>query len=372
MNIPGQSQQYDCLVIGAGIIGLMTARVLVRAGLKTAVLEKGTIGMECSWAGGGILSPLYPWRESEVHRSLIHHSHNLYPLLSAELHSDTGIDPEWHQSGMLVFGIDFEEVNQIHSWALKQNIEFEIVSDDQLTAMLPVGCNDLNQAVYLPEITQIRNPRLLQALRKSLENNGVDLYENTEVKRLVLKNHGVNYVESVRGNFRADIIVLANGAWGSFLLTEMRIKPVRGQMICYLGCPGYLQHIVLKDGFYIIPRRDGHLLVGSTVEDVGFDKGTTDNARDVLCHVAGELLPGISKFPLVGHWSGLRPATHTNTPYICAHPEIDGLYLNIGHYRNGLLLAPASAEILADIILKRDVTANTDCFRFQPETPVSC
>lgn len=357
---------HDCIIIGGGIIGLMTARELLHAGLKVAVIDKGRAGMESSWAGGGILSPLYPWRDAGVLQDLIDHSLRLYPHIAEELHSDTAIDPEWQQSGMLIFALERREEDLLHAWAGAGNIPLEVFSRDQLSVLEPCVCDSFDRAICLPGISQIRNPLLLKALCNYLTNRGVDVYEQTEVKRLLVENHRVLGVGTTQGRFQANITVLANGAWGSYLLDELAIKPVRGQMICYQAHPGYLKHILLKDGLYIIPRRDGHLLVGSTVEDVGFDKSTTSDARNMLIKGAEELLPGISGFPLAGHWAGLRPATHTDIPYICAHPGIAGLYLNIGHYRNGLLLAPASATMLADIILKRETVSLAGNFRFQP------
>ena len=311
MNSCGNKNVYDCLVIGGGIVGLMMARELLYAGLKVAVIEKGTTGKESSWAGGGILSPLYPWRDTGVLQGLIDHSLQLYPQIMGEIHSDTGIDPEWQQSGMLIFSIESREEEQIHSWAGSGNIPLEVYTMDQLAVLEPAVADGFDRVICLPSIYQVRNPFLLQALHKYLVNQGVDIHEQTEVRRLNIKNNHVHGVETTRGIFPADIIVLANGAWGSCLLDELAIKPVRGQMICYQTHPGYLNHILLRDGLYIIPRRDGHLLVGSTVEDVGFDKGTTDAAREMLVRGAEELLPGTGSFPLAGHWAGLRPATGT-------------------------------------------------------------
>ena len=349
----------------------MTARELLRAGVQVAIVEKGTVGMESSWAGGGILSPLYPWRDTGELHGLIDHSLRLYPQIVRELYADTGIDPEWQQSGMLLFGISKGEEQQIHSRSAIKNLHMDVVRNNQLKIMEPCLSDAFDRALFLPEVSQIRNPLLIKAMYKFLVQHGADIHEQTEVRRLVIKNNQVTEIDTTQGVFKADNIVLANGAWGSCLLDELAIKPVRGQMICYRADPGYLEHILLKNGLYIIPRLDGHLLVGSTVEDVGFDKSTTNDARTMLINGAGELLPRINDFPLVGHWSGLRPATRTNTPYICGHPGIKRLYLNIGHYRNGLLLAPASAALLTDIIFRRETVSFAGNFRFPPATLAS-
>ena len=327
--------------------------------------------MESSWAGGGILPPLSPWHDTGVLQGLIDHSLRLYPQIVEELYSNTGIDPEWQKSGMLIFAIEGMEAEQLRTWAGTGDIPVEVFSGGQLSVIEPGVSAGFDHAICLPEISQVRNPFLLKALHKYLVNRGVDIHEQTEVNHLLVENFRIQGVGTTQGNFRADNIVLANGAWGSCLLDTLDIKPVRGQMICYQAHPGYLNHILLKDGLYIIPRCDGHLLVGSTLEDAGFDKSTTSDARTMLIKGAEELLSGISGFPLVGHWAGLRPATHTHNPYICSYPGIEGLYLNIGHYRNGLLLAPASATMLADIILKRETVSYAGSFRFQPAASAS-
>lgn len=371
MNSNASKQLYDCLVIGGGVVGLMAARVLLHAGLKVAVIEKGTTGMESSWAGGGILSPLSPWHDTGALQGLIDQSLRLYPGIVEELQTNTGIDPEWQKSGMLVFAIDTREEELLRTWAVSGDIPLDVCSREQLSVLEPGVNTRFDRAFYLPEIFQVRNPFLLKALHKYLVNRGVDIHEQTEVKRLLVENNRMQGVGTTRGNFLADITVLATGAWGSCLLDTLEIKPVRGQMLCYQARPGYLNHILLKNGLYIIPRRDGHLLVGSTLEDVGFDKSTTNEARTLLVKGAGELLPETCNFPLVGHWAGLRPATRTRNPYICAYPGIEGLYLNIGHYRNGLLLAPASATMLADIILKGKTVSLAGSFQFQPAAAAS-
>ena len=338
---------YDCTIIGGGIIGLMTARELLLAGLKVAVIDKGRAGMECSWAGGGILSPLYPWRESTALAELTLWSQQFYPDLANKLHAATGIDPEWQRCGMKI--IATAEQDEALAWATSHTIPIDVSSSDD--------------ALWLPDTAQIRNPALISALKKYLQQAGVEIHEYTTVARFRIHNHQVEAIETSRGIFKSTVTVLANGAWGADLLPDLDIRPVRGQMICYQAMPGYIRHILLKNSIYIIPRRDGHILVGSTVEDVGFEKGTTEAARTFLAESAEDMLPGINHFPVISHWSGLRPATQTGLPYICKHSELNGLFLNIGHHRNGILLAPGSARLLTDIILDRETTMSAAAFQ---------
>ena len=358
--------QADCIVIGGGLIGLFTARELARNGMKVTIIERGEVGRECSWAGGGILSPLYPWREPAALAELIRFCQKEYPMLAQALYGETGIDPEWWQSGLLL--LEAQDTEQASLWAAASQSILEILSVEQLKIMEPSANEHDGSALWIPEVGQIRNSRLIPALKKNLINLGAELLEHTEVRRIRLHKNIVQAVETTHGEYTAAITIIANGAWGTDLLPALVIRPIRGQMICYQATPGYLRHILLKNSIYIIPRRDGHILVGSTVEDVGYDKGTTEAARAFLTEAAEDILPGIKLFPVAGHWSGLRPATQTGLPYICRHPEIKGLFLNIGHHRNGILLAPGSARLLADIILERETAVPSAPFQFQPES----
>jgi len=171
---------------------------------------------------------------------------------------------------------------------------------------------------------------------------------------------GGNTVKGVRtaqGDFTADAVVLAAGAWSGQLLAtlglELPVEPVKGQMILYRGEPAFLSSMVLAKGRYAIPRRDGHILIGSTLEHAGFDKTPSDEALASLRASAEELIPALAGMEPVNHWAGLRPGSPQGIPFIGEVPGHHGLWLNTGHYRNGLVLAPASCQLLADLMQTR-------------------
>ena len=167
----------------------------------------------------------------------------------------------------------------------------------------------------------------------------------------------VGGVKTSGADFQAGTVVIAGGAWSGQIMgllgREIPIKPVRGQMLMFRTHPGLIEHIVLIKDRYFIPRRDGRILVGSTLEEAGFDKSTTDRARAELTEFALTYLPGLADYPLEKHWSGLRPASPESVPMISAVPEFEGLYINAGHFRNGVVLGLASARLLVDIMLSR-------------------
>ena len=158
--------------------------------------------------------------------------------------------------------------------------------------------------------------------------------------------------------------VCASGAWSGALLEptgiHLPIDPVRGQMILFKGRPGLLSCITLYKDRYAIPRRDGHVLFGSTLEYTGFNKQTTVEAREDLTRAAFELIPGLADLPIEKHWAGLRPGSPDGIPVVGAHPCIDNLYVNTGHFRNGVVLGLASANLLSDLIFQRQPSIQMD------------
>ena len=207
-----------------------------------------------------------------------------------------------------------------------------------------------DEVLLLPEVAQVRNPRLLCALRSRVEALGGRIVEQCAVRDIVVKGGQVQALATACGAFSAQSYIVTAGAWSKEVMgryaLNLDIKPVRGQMLLFRFAAPPLRLILLQGDLYLIPRRDGRLLVGSTLEDVGFDKQTTVAARDDLHQRAQNLLPSLRDAPLEQHWAGLRPASPRNIPTIGRHPLLDNLYLNSGHFRYGVTMAPASAEIL--------------------------
>jgi glycine oxidase len=337
----------DFLIIGGGVAGLSTAQRLLQQGALVTILERGVVGQEASWAGGGILSPLCPWNYPDEVTRLTTRGAELFSAWAQELHTVTGINPEYEASGMLVFP-PFDAQAAKHWCAAHSAYSVHQVraADYNLLAQ--------GDALYLPEVAQVRNPRLLRALRQHVESLGGRITEQCEVSDIVVENGRVQALTTSNGKFIAQNYIVTAGAWSKEVLgrnaLRLDIKPMRGQMLLFKFDVPPLHHIVLQDDLYLIPRRDGYLLVGSTLEDVGFDQRTTSEARDMLWQSAQKLLPSLRDMPLVQHWAGLRPASPHNIPTIGRHPQLGNLYLNSGHFRYGVTMAPASAEILVNEI----------------------
>ena len=350
-NLGSESLNMDFLVVGGGVIGLSSALDLARTGAKVAVLDRGVCGGESSWAGGGILLPLLPWDYPEPVTRLTQWSAAHYPAWVDGIAALSGIDPEYIQSGMLVLP-DYDEI-AADEWCASHQVRLEKKRAHDIAGALAWDAVSL----WLPEVAQVRNPRLVKALRCALEREGVRVVEQAEVTGVCFAGNAVSRLETSAGPFSASHYVIAAGAWSKPLLGEyappLELKPVCGQMLLFKAGPGLLRQIVIQSGFYLIPRADGHILAGSTLEDVGFAKRITVEARLELHAKAASLLPPLKNLAPVRHWAGLRPGSPENIPVIARHPEIENLYLNSGHFRYGVTMAPASAHILANLIFQR-------------------
>lgn len=349
----------DVIIVGGGLLGMLAARFLHEAGLKVMIIDQSELGSESTWAGGGIVSPLYPWRYPAAVSQLARYSQQHYPALCETLREETGIDPQWIRSGLLF--TEDDEYAAAQDWAQTWGYELQHpASAAALSACEPQVAERFQRGLFLPELGQVRNPRIAHALRTSLRLLRITIAEHYPVTGLEMDNGRVTGVRLGDEVFHADKVILSAGAWtGLFPAMQalnVDVRPVLGQMILFRGLRGLLQRIVLSDGRYLIPRQDGRILCGSTLEMRGFDKHTTAAAQEELREAACAIMPALRDLPVTNHWCGLRPGSPNGVPYIDEHPDIAGLYVNAGHYRNGVVLGLASVQLLVDRIL-----GNTPC-----------
>ena len=349
----------DFLIIGGGIIGLATAFRLANEGAQVTLVERNVIGAESSWAGGGILSPLMPWQYLPAVTDLCDLSVARYPQWIASVQACSGIAAEYWGCGMLVlppFELDVAQSwCQQHQWVAEPTSAGHYLPD--------------TDALWLPDVAQVRNPRLIKSLRGAVLARGVKLLERTSVTAWATDQQHIQHVDTTNGKLLAGGYITCTGAWSQDVLTSFpptkSIKPMRGQMLLFKAHPDLLRHVIYQQGIYLIPRLDGHILVGSTVEDVGFDKSTLPETRQSLMNTAFELLPALRVATLVQHWSGLRPGSPDNIPTIARHPEFENLYINAGHFRYGVTMAPASADLIAEVILGQTPTMDIAAYQWR-------
>lgn len=323
------------IVIGAGVAGLAAAWELARRGARVEVLERGEIGRESSWAGAGILSLLLPWDYPAPVTDLADRSLAMYPDWIADIRAGSDTDPEFRRTGMLI--LPPYDIARAPAGAPRP---------DELAGFGP--------GLWLPEVAQVRNPRLLRALHEAVAAAGVTVHDRLGPVALERAAGRVTAAAAGDRRWQADLYVVAAGAWSAELLGPLAaglpIRPVRGQILLYRAAPGRLPCVVYRAGHYLVPRADGHILAGATLEEAGFDKSTTAAARAELAGFVADLLPDVAASGPILHWAGLRPGSPGNVPIIGRHPLLANLYVNAGQFRYGVTLAPASAAHLADLV----------------------
>lgn len=354
-------------IVGAGIMGLMLARELALQGIEVELLDKGASAREASWAGGGIISPLYPWRYSEPVTRLAAWSQGYYPNLIESLEAESGIDPELSRHGLLMLSV--ADHSHALDWAADHRYWLESVPRDQVYALEPGLQEGFGEALWMSQVASVRNPRLLKALHAIASlSKRIRLRECCELAPLSQGEGRVQALATLSGErIEADHFVFCSGAWTQELLPgfTLGIEPVKGQMLVFDARPGTVHRIVLRDGKYVIPRRDGKVLAGSTLEYTGFEKQTTEKARNELADAAIDMFPALADARIAHHWAGLRPGSPKGIPAIGRLPGFDNVYVNAGHFRNGLVLAPASVHVISSLLIGRAPAFDIEAYRVE-------
>ena len=358
-------------IIGGGVIGLMLARQLNKEGYDVVVLEKGiTAAAEASRAGGGIISPLHPWRYSQAMLDLAQWSHDHYREIAKELSLSTGIYVPVNKTGMLIPNVDEAEAALQCSFLTAQRI------NAQQVAMIEPGLSDPKNSVWVPEVHNIRNPALCRALVKDMQLRDIEILTCFDIQSVKKTSNKFTFLSKDKRKIETEKAVICAGAWSGNVL-EMFVQqlgldalsanlpeifPVKGQMIALQTRAGTLRSVLLEGHSYLIPRHDGIVLVGSTVENADFDKQTTEKALKKLLSFAHSHVPATRYCRVVSQWAGLRPGSHRDSPIISSINELSGLYISVGHFRNGLLSAPASAQLAADLMADRKSNFNKQMY----------
>ena len=350
----------DVVIVGGGVIGLTIARALALRGVRDVCLvERGNLGTEASWAAAGMLLPQVEADAPDEFYKLACQSRDLYPAFAAALREETAIDVELDTTGTLYVALtehDQEEIEKRYEWQTQAGLSVERLSGDEARALEPCISEAALGALRFPKDIQVENRRLLSALANSVTKLGVRIATQTPVDSLLIEGNRVRGVQTSRGAISCPTAVIAAGTWSSFIKTAPQspipaIEPVRGQMVCLEAKPQLTRHVIYSPRGYIVPRQDGRLLAGSTSEHAGFAKCVTAGGIATILRNALEISPAISKLPITDTWAGLRPRAADDLPVIGPCGEIDGLFCATGHYRNGILLAPLTGELISKAIV---------------------
>jgi len=372
-----QKELYDVVVVGAGIVGCSVSYHLARSGLKVALLDKGSVAGEATQAAAGMLAPLDDEPPDEEHplQQLALAALRYYDGLDEQLQQETGIDIGLVKVPTLRPAFDEQGRTRLQA-ILTQQQQFlpglqwlEGSSAHELDPLLP---ETVQGALLSPYERNVQAAQITLAYARGAVTRGASLVEGCPVGRLILQGQRAVGVETAQGSMYAEAIVLAAGAWASQWHTSRPsppIFPVKGQMLALQALPGLqLRHTVYASGVGgIVPKADGTIYVGATVEQVGFDKAVTAEGIATLLTALTKLTPVLSKARVLRTWAGLRPGSADGFPLIGPSRSVQGLWIAGGHFRDGILLGPLTGHIIAELIQKHSTPFDLNVHAFDPD-----
>jgi glycine oxidase len=363
----------DAIIIGGGIIGCAIAYRLAQEKLSVVVVERGQPGCEASSAGAGILAPHAEADRPDAFFNLCVKSRALYGPLTDQLRTETGIDVEYRPSGLLYAAFteeDESELRERYHWQKEHKLPVGKLTASEAQAYEPHLSTKVREALYFAEDGQVDNTRLTAALTIAAAKRGVHFINGYPVLRVIVHNGTAVGVELPHERLIARWIINAAGSWSGLIDTKLAyavpVHPVRGQIVAIhvpstrYGRPIF-RHVVYSPRGYMVPRVNDRILIGSTMENAGYDKSVTVEGMERLLRLALEISPDIAGGVFREAWAGLRPCTEDGLP-VLGSGEIQGLIFATGHCRNGILLAPITAQLISEIILYGKPSMPIDAF----------
>ena len=365
-------------IIGGGICGLGIGWRLAQAGEDVTIFDRGVAGMEATWAAAGMLAPQAEAEHGEeALLPLALESRAMWKEFASELLSVTNIDVDYREEGTMVVGLDRDDVEHLeHRLSYFQSLDLDVewLSGYEARKRDPHLSRSVCGAVFSALDHQVDNRKVAEALRAAYLAAGGSLRENIEILSIATAGGKVAGVETAEGTVASDIVVLAAGAWSRNLaglpeVSRPPVRPLKGQMIAVQMEPGFplIESVIWGPGngvvpsIYLAPKSNGRLIIGATVEEMGFDTALTAGGVMELLKLAWDVLPGIFDLPLVESWAGLRPASRDDAP-ILGPTQTPGLVLATGHHRNGILLAPLTARAICDYVRDGEVGSSIKPF----------
>ncbi|HJR52578.1 MAG TPA: glycine oxidase ThiO [Gemmatimonadota bacterium] len=361
----------DAIVVGGGLIGCLVARALADDGRRVTLFERGAeLGGKASTAAAGMLSPQMEWAEdllvegeadvagrTDAMLELGIAARERWPAFAAALEAETGRRIHYRDEGTLVVALTDVEAAELADRAAAQRrrgLRAEWLDPDRVRELEPGIAATARGALHIPDDRQVDPLALMAAAAEALARRPDVRVEIGSAVRAIEsaagRVTGVTMEAGAEAAAHSDLVVLAAGAWSggiAGLPRPLPVRPVKGQMAALKPAAMPIRHVVGGRGAYCVPRDDGRVVVGATVEDAGFDERVDPAAVAALIRAAAAAVPALGDAPVASRWSGLRPGTADDLPILGADPELPGLLYATGHYRNGILLAPLTAEVVA-------------------------
>ncbi|MEH7453387.1 glycine oxidase ThiO [Gottfriedia acidiceleris] len=353
------NKKFDVVVIGGGIIGCSIAYYLAKENIHVAVLEGQQVGQKTTKAAAGMLGAHSEWDHSESFFTFARNSQLTYFQLKEELKELCGIDIELKKGG--IFKLAYTDLEKKQLTPLLTQTSALWYNQEELKKQIPGVHPNIIGAAYIEDDVNVLPVSVCNAFCKGAQLLGASIFEYTHVFQ-IQKNDSYYLIKTTNGNFEAKTIVVASGVWSNSLFGQLglhhEIIPVKGECISVKSEKVALKHTLFYEQNYIVPRNDGRLVIGATMVDNEWNEKPSLGGIESLIQSAKKMLPEIEDMKIDSFWAGLRPRTLDYNPFIGTHPEEDQILFATGHFRNGILLAPATGKLIRDLILKRKVDRN--------------
>jgi glycine oxidase len=356
-----EDSELKAIVIGGGIIGCSVAWRLSAEGVATTVLERGRVGQEASWAAAGMIAPQAEAEGPGPFFDFCMKARDAFDGIVDRLVRDGGVDPEYDRAGILYVALDGDERAQLERrarWQRSVGAPLEELSGAEARRVEPMLSPEALYAIHMPTNRRTDNRKLTQAYAAAARKAGAEFVEGARVEGLALRGERAIGVLMDGGSIReADVVVNAAGAWAGEIrgleADRVKLHPVRGQILCFEVAPGTIGPALFSLRGYVVPRRDGRLLAGSTMEEAGYNKSVTLAGLDKIARGAATIVPTLGASAFREAWAGLRPATRDLMPVLGFSPSVSNVLWAAGHFRSGILLSAITGEIIADLVQGR-------------------
>lgn len=349
-------KRADSVVIGGGIIGNATAYYLAKRGCKVAVLEAGQIACKASGAAAGMLEAQTELAEDSPFSRFARRSRAMFPAVIADLEELSGVHIGYIDQGMYKVATTLEEAEELQKQAQLHRHggeQADWLSAAELLEREPAVSEQVLGAMYIARDGQLQSYELSLAFARAAAALGGEIHEFTKVREWITEGGKIVGVRTGQGDFYADSFVAAGGAWSGELLArtglELTMTPVKGECVSVISTAPLIKGSIHSEGCYIVPKSSGKLLIGATVKPGSWDERVSYSAVLHLLEQAKRLLPGLADAVWDRAWAGIRPLLGDGLPYLGAHPDYSNLFVAAGHYRKGILLAPATGKYMADL-----------------------
>lgn len=358
----------DVIIVGGGVIGLSIAVELAGQGVAVAIAEQGDFGREASWAGAGILPPGSMTAARTPEALLRGLSHSLWPDWAESLEAESGTEVGYLRCGGLELRLGRatdELADEVRTWR-NEEVRVEELSPDEARQLEPRLSPEIGAVYHLPDLAQVRNPRLLKALLSVCGERGVRLLRGTPVVGFEENDGQIAGLRTPNGLLRAGRYCVAGGPWSRSLLeslgTRIAVEPVRGQIALVSQMPRLFTHVLQAGPRYLVPRADGRILIGATEEHVGFLKANTVSAVGDLLAFGASLVPELAGASFERAWAGLRPGSADGLPYLGQIGGYQNLFIAAGHFRSGLQMSPGTARVMRQTLLDQETEFDLEPF----------